>query len=58
MSAITKLPRTQFKSLYAKRIPIVLAWASGLGIVLGWPHAVISISNKIHHVPKNNQFLF
>lgn len=58
MSAIAKLPRTQFKSLYAKRIPIVLTWAGGLGVLLGWPHAVYYFSNKSHHVPQTNKFLF
>lgn len=58
MSAIAKLPRTQFKSLYAKRVPAVLAWAGGLGIILGWPHAAYYFSNKANHVPKNNKFLF
>ena len=58
MSPIAALPRTQIMSLYAKKIPVVLNWAVGIGIIMGWPHAVISVANKTRHVPKINKFIF
>lgn len=57
MSPVAALPRTQFLSLYMKRVPVIFTWAVGVGAFMGWPHAVYFFSNKAHHVPKINKLL-
>lgn len=54
MVAITPVAHTTFRQLYARRIPALAVWGSGLAFFLGWPHVVAGVSNKAHHVPPIN----
>lgn len=49
------ITRTSFRTLYARRLPVLGIWAVGLVGFLGWPHVVSAVSNKNHNVPKINQ---
>ncbi|QBM89896.1 hypothetical protein METSCH_E01310 [Metschnikowia aff. pulcherrima] len=52
---MSALPRTSYTMLLRSRhMPGLVAWGAGLGLFLGWPHAVIAASNKAHHVPNVN----
>lgn len=51
-------PRTSFATLYARRVPYLAQWATGIAVVFGWPHAVISYSNKANNVPPINDVYF
>lgn len=49
------LPHTSFVALYARRLPALVGWGTGIAFFLGWPHVWIGVMNKKHHVPAINQ---
>lgn len=54
MAAAQHIARTSFRTLYARRIPALGVWATGLIGFLGWPHVAAYISNRNHNVPHIN----
>jgi hypothetical protein len=54
MSAFIPFTRTPFSTLFLRRVPPLLAWATAITTVLYWPSIFPLLENHRNNVPKVN----
>lgn len=55
MSAVHHFNHTPYRTLFARRLPLLAVWGTGIALFLQWPHLIVAVSNKSHQVPNINK---